>query len=85
MLTLLTKLWRDDAGALLAAEWMFVTVLLTLGLITGFTAVRQAVVSEMTELGNAFEVMTDPTSPLMCSSASTPADDNAVINQGPCD
>lgn len=85
MLTILDKVWRDDDGSLLAAEWMFLTAILTLGLITGFTAVRQAVVSEMTELGNAFEVLADPNSPLMMSASSVEVDPVAEINQNPCD
>jgi Flp pilus assembly pilin Flp len=53
MRRLLLRLWKDDRGALLAVEWLFIVVLLIIGLVVGFTAVRNAVVEEFTEFGNA--------------------------------
>jgi len=50
---LLKRLWADDCGALLATEWVFVATILVLGIITGLVAVRQAVISELTEFANA--------------------------------
>jgi len=50
---LMLKLWNDDCGALIATEWVFVATILVLGAITGLVAVRQAVVSELTEFANA--------------------------------
>jgi Flp pilus assembly pilin Flp len=50
---LLRKLWSDDSGALIATEWVFVATILVLGIITGLVAVRQAVLSELTEFANA--------------------------------
>ena len=50
---LLRKLWTDDCGALIATEWVFVATILILGIITGLIAVRQAVISELTEFANA--------------------------------
>jgi Flp pilus assembly pilin Flp len=47
------KLWNDDSGALIAVEWVFVATILVLGIITGLVAVRQAVLSELTEFANA--------------------------------
>jgi len=47
------RLWNDDCGALLATEWVFVATIFVLGAITGFVAVRQAVISELTEFANA--------------------------------
>jgi hypothetical protein len=49
----LKRLWADDAGALIATEWVFVATILVLGIITGLVAVRQAVISELTEFANA--------------------------------
>ena len=40
-------------AALIATEWVFVATILILGIITGLVAVRQAVISELTEFANA--------------------------------
>jgi hypothetical protein len=47
---LLRRLWADDCGALIATEWVFAATILVLGIIVGLIAVRQAVISELTEL-----------------------------------
>ncbi len=49
----LQRLWSDDCGALIATEWVFVATILVLGIITGLVAVRQAVISELTEFAQA--------------------------------
>jgi hypothetical protein len=49
----LKKLWHDDGGALIAAEWVFVATILVIGAIVGLVAVRNAVNSELTEMSNA--------------------------------
>src|SRR3954470_2772202 len=53
MRKLMTRLWDDDCGALIATEFVFVATILVLGIITGLVAVRQAVISELTEFANA--------------------------------
>src|SRR5215471_1689019 len=53
MRRLFQRLWNDDSGALIATEWVFVATILVLGIITGLVAVRQAVLSELTEFANA--------------------------------
>jgi hypothetical protein len=53
MRNLLVRLWNDDAGALIAAEWVFVATILVLGAITGLVAVRQAVIAELHDVANA--------------------------------
>ena len=53
MRRLIHKLWADDGGALIATEWVFVATILILGIITGLIAVRQAVISELTEFAQA--------------------------------
>jgi hypothetical protein len=47
------KLWNDDSGALVATEWVFVATIMVLGTITGLAAVRQAILSELTEFADA--------------------------------
>jgi Flp pilus assembly pilin Flp len=39
---LLSRLWSDDAGAVLAVEWTMLTGVLVAGLVPGFIAVRNA-------------------------------------------
>jgi hypothetical protein len=53
MRNLMVKLWSDDAGALIASEWVFVATILVLGAITGLVAVRQAVIAELHDFANA--------------------------------
>ena len=53
MRQMMLKLWKDDCGALIATEWVFVATILVLGSITGLVAVRQAVISELTEFAQA--------------------------------
>ncbi len=50
---LVCKLWSDDQGALLTMEFLFMAVILVIGLVTGWAALRNAVNIELTELGNA--------------------------------
>jgi hypothetical protein len=51
---MLRKLWNDDRGAgLLTAEWLFLFVILVLGVITGLVTLRQALISELTESAQA--------------------------------
>jgi Flp pilus assembly pilin Flp len=50
---LLAKLWKDDCGALIATEFLFIATILVIGIIVGLTAVRSAVNVELTNLANA--------------------------------
>ena len=54
MAQLMRKLWRDDCGALISSEFLFVATILVIGVIIGLTNVRAAINAELTELGNAF-------------------------------
>jgi len=53
MRRLMLKLWKDDCGALIATEWVFVATILVLGAITGLVAVRNAVNQELASFANA--------------------------------
>ncbi len=53
MRQLMRKLWKDDAGALIATEWVFVATILVLGSITGLVAVRQAAIAELHDFADA--------------------------------
>src|SRR5579872_6217238 len=48
------KLWNDDCGStLVTSELLFLFTILVLGMITGLVALRQAVISELTETAQA--------------------------------
>jgi hypothetical protein len=53
MRNLMVKLYKDDCGALIAAEWVVVATILVLGIITGLVAVRQAAIAELHDFANA--------------------------------
>jgi hypothetical protein len=53
MRQLMSRLWKDDCGALLAVEWVFVATILVIGSITGLTAVRHAIVEELEDFADA--------------------------------
>jgi Flp pilus assembly pilin Flp len=53
MRKLLANCWKDDSGALIAMEFLFVATVLVIGIVVGLTAVRNAVNAELTELANA--------------------------------
>ena len=50
---LLHTFWADDRGALLSIEFLLIATILVLGLVAGFTTLRNAVVAEFAELANA--------------------------------
>jgi len=47
------KLWKDEAGFVVSAELIFIATLLVIGLVTGWVAIRNAAVSELTEVALA--------------------------------
>jgi hypothetical protein len=50
MRNLMLRLWHDDGGALIAAEWLLIATILVIGAIVGVVAVRKAIVEELCEL-----------------------------------
>ena len=54
MTKLLKNLWTDDAGAIIAAEYLFVATILVIGIIVGLASVRDAINTELAELANAY-------------------------------
>ena len=53
-MTMLKKLWSDDAGAIIAAEYLFIATILVIGIIVGLASVRDAVNTALAELANAY-------------------------------
>ena len=53
MAGLMQKLWQDDEGALIATEFLFIAVILVIGLVVGLVYVRNAVTAKLSELAQA--------------------------------
>ena len=53
MCSLLNQLWQDDAGAVLAIEFILFVVILLFGLIVGLVALRNAIVAELSGVADA--------------------------------
>jgi Flp pilus assembly pilin Flp len=53
MARLALRFLRDDQGALIATEWVFVATILVIGLIVGLKAVQSAVLNELEEVAGA--------------------------------
>jgi hypothetical protein len=52
-----TKLWNDDGGAIVSIEILFIIVILVIGLIAGWAALRQGTVFEYASVGNAVALL----------------------------
>jgi Flp pilus assembly pilin Flp len=50
---MLVKLWNDDSGAIVAAEVILIATILVIGIVTGLSSVRDAVVEELADVGAA--------------------------------
>ena len=50
---MLLKLWNDESGAILSAEIVLVATILVIGVIVGLKSVRDAVVTELADVGAA--------------------------------
>lgn len=50
---LLTHLWEDESGAVIAAEYLMIGTIVTAGTATGMVAMRDAMVSEFEEFGQS--------------------------------
>ena len=49
------RLWDDDAGFIISIELILIATIAVLGLIAGLTAVRDAVVSELSDVAGAIQ------------------------------
>ena len=55
MRSLMLKLWNDDGGAIIAIEFVLFVVIILIGLIVGYVAVRNGIVAELTSLAEAVD------------------------------
>ena len=46
MRTMLAQFWRDECGAVVAGEWVFVATILVLGAVTGAVVARHAALAQ---------------------------------------
>lgn len=49
----MTKLWNDEAGAVLSAELVLVLTIVVIGVLVGLKALQAAVVTELTDVAGA--------------------------------
>lgn len=54
-MTYANKLWNDEAGFIISIELILIATIAIIGLITGLTAVRDAVVSELSDVAGAIQ------------------------------
>jgi len=47
------KLWNDDAGFIISAELIFIATILVIGLVAGLAGLRNLIITELIEVGNA--------------------------------
>ncbi len=80
MRKLILSLWRDDQGAIIAIEYLFVATILVLGIIVGLTNLRTAINVELTELGNAILALSQGYTVSGASGAGASTDGSAAID-----
>lgn len=54
MMTVMGRLWADDAGVILSAELVLVATILVLGMLVGLVTIRDSVVQELGDIAQAF-------------------------------
>ena len=47
------RFWNEEAGFIVSAELVLVATILVIGMITGLTSVRDAVITELADVGQA--------------------------------
>jgi len=52
---LITRLWNDQQGYIVSIELILLATIMVIGLITGMTALGDAVVSELSDVGGAIQ------------------------------
>jgi hypothetical protein len=52
-LMIASKIWNDDAGFIISIELILISTIVVIGLITGLAAVRNAIVSELSDVAGA--------------------------------
>lgn len=76
------KLWRDDAGFVLSVEMLLIAVILVVGLIGGLSALRAAVVTELSQLGEAI-LQLDPGYNIVSVGSTTGSSNGTFVTHQP--
>jgi hypothetical protein len=50
---LLARLWQDDCGAMLMSEWLLIFVIVAIGCLVGWVAVRQGLIAQLVDTSHA--------------------------------
>ena len=50
----LTQFWNDESGGLIAAEYLLLGTLLTIGLISGIRVVQSALLANLQDIADVF-------------------------------
>jgi Flp pilus assembly pilin Flp len=51
---MLSRLWKEEAGAIVSAEIVLIMTILVIGMIVGLKSVRDSVVTELADVAQAF-------------------------------
>ena len=51
-MSLLRRFWKDESGGLIAAEYLLLGTLLTIGLMVGIHSVQEALLNQLAGLAN---------------------------------
>lgn len=54
------SLWNDESGSVLATEYVLITTIIVVGLVSGMNHLRHLIVHELGDLGTAIQQATDP-------------------------
>ncbi|EAQ80141.1 hypothetical protein [Blastopirellula marina] len=54
-MTLLKRVWNDEAGFIVSTELILIATIVVIGLIVGLSAVRDAVTSELSDVAGAIQ------------------------------
>jgi hypothetical protein len=62
-LNLMQQLWQDDCGGIITSEYLLLGSILTLGTVSGMANLRDATVSEMSEMGGTMRAVREHYTP----------------------
>ena len=60
---LMQQLWQDDCGGIITSEYLLLGSVMTVGTVSGMTAMRDATVDEMKETGNTMRAVREHYTP----------------------
>ena len=75
---LLSKLWADDRAFIISVEMLFIAVVLVIGIIAGWAALRSGVATELGSLGHAVMNL-DPGYDNVSVGSTTASSDGALV------